>query len=125
VLDDTYESMLGTGDHQKLGAVLNMDATLMFLKFKGFAEGFISAFMDVGIFTDTRLENRKNDIMWNDVTIFKTVGLEGYGIMDKFPSYPIRGSLGFNLDDVMRHLNGEIGFTDIEYELTIGMGLHY
>lgn len=125
ILDDTYEAALGTGDNQKLGAVANMDATLMFVKFKGFAEGFISAFMDVGIFTDTRPENRTNDITWPDVTIFKTVGIEGYGIMDKFPSYPIRASLGFNLDDVISHVNGEIGFADIEYELTIGMGLHY
>lgn len=125
ILNDSYESRMGSGDSQKLGAVLNLDATLMFLKFRGFAEGFVSAFMDVGIFTDTRVENRTNDITWNDVTLFKTVGLEGYGIMDKFPSYPIRASLGFNLDDVIKHVNGEIGFTDIEYELTIGMGLHY
>jgi len=123
ILDDTYEEAVGEGDYQKLGAVLNMDATLMFIKFKGFAEGFMSAFMDVGIFTDTR--STDDSVDWNDITLFKTIGIEGYGIMDKFPSYPIRGSLGFNLDDVVSHFKGDIGFTDIEFELTIGMGLHY
>jgi hypothetical protein len=33
--------------------------------------------------------------------------------------------LGFNLDDVVSHFNGEIAFSDIEFELTVGMGLHY
>lgn len=125
ILNNTYEVALGEGDYQKLGAVLNLDATLLLIKFKGFAEGFMSAFMDVGLFSDTRLENRSNSVGWSDLTLLKTIGIEGYGIMDKFPSYPIRGSLGFNLDDVISHLKGDTGFTEIEYELTIGMGLHY
>ena len=66
-----------------------------------------------------------NVITEDDLIILKTVGVEGYGILNKFPSYPIRGSLGFNLDDVMRHIRGEIAFSQIEFELTIGMGLHY
>ena len=86
---------------------------------------FATAFMDIGIFTDTRKANRKNDITEDDLIIFKTIGIEGYGIVNKFPSYPIRASLGFNLDDVIKHVKGDIGFTDIEFELTIGMGLHY
>lgn len=123
ILNNTYDEAVGDGDFQKLGAVVNMDATLMFIKFKGFAEGFMSAFMDVGMFTNT--QSTDNSVDWNDITLFKTVGIEGYGILDKFPSYPIRGSLGFNLDDVVSHFKGEIGFADIEFELTIGMGLHY
>ena len=126
ILDDTYESLVGTDDYQKLGAVANVDATLMFIKFKGFAEGFMSVFMDVGVFTPTYpVGAGNNDITQEDLIILKTVGVEGYGIMDKFPSYPIRGSLGFNLDDVMRHIRGEIAFSQIEFELSIGMGLHY
>jgi hypothetical protein len=126
ILDDTYESIVGADDYQKLGAVANIDATLMFIKFKGFAEGFMSVFMDVGVFTLTYPEGAgDNDITQDDLIILKTVGVEGYGIMDKFPSYPIRGSLGFNLDDVMRHIRGEIAFSQIEFELSIGMGLHY
>jgi hypothetical protein len=98
----------------------------MFIKFKGFAEGFMSAFMDIGVFTPTvDTGSGSNTVTQDDLIIFKTVGVEGYGIMDKFPSYPIRGSLGFNLDDVISHFKGDMAFSDIEFELTIGMGLHY
>lgn len=126
ILDRTFDSTVGEFDHQKLGAVANFDATLMFIKFKGFAEGFMSAFMDIGVFTPTvDTGSGSNTVTQDDLIIFKTVGVEGYGIMDKFPSYPIRGSLGFNLDDVISHFKGDMAFSDIEFELTIGMGLHY
>jgi len=82
--------------------------------------------MDIGMFTSTyATRSGNNDVSWDDITMFKTIGFEGYGILDKFPSYPIRASLGFNFDDLVQHLAGEIGFNDIEMELTIGMGLHY
>lgn len=126
ILDDTYEEIVGEYDYQKLGAVANIDATLMFIKFKGFAEGFMSAFMDIGVFTNTvDTSSGSNSLSRDDLIVLKTIGVEGYGIMDKFPSYPIRGSLGFNLDDVMDHLEGNLAFSEIEFELSIGMGLHY
>lgn len=126
ILNRTYESAVGEDDYQKLGAIANFDATLMFIKFDGFAEGFMSAFMDIGVFTPAYGKSLgENDITRDDLIILKTIGVEGYGIMDKFPSYPIRGSLGLNLDDVMAHLKGNLAFSEIEYELTIGMGLHY
>ncbi|MFA5602952.1 MAG: hypothetical protein WDA21_04440 [Bacilli bacterium] len=126
ILNATYDEALGENAYQKLGMVANLDATLMFIKFNGFAEGFASVFMDIGMFTSTyATRSGNNDVSWDDITMFKTIGFEGYGILDKFPSYPIRASLGFNLDDFMQHLAGEIGFNDIEMELTIGMGLHY
>ncbi len=126
ILDKSYEKIVGEDDYQKLGGVVNIDATLMFIKFKNFAEGFMSAFMDVGVFTTAVGESSgSNTVSSEDLIILKTVGIEGYGILDKFPSYPIRGSLGFNLDDVVSHFNGEIAFSDIEFELTVGMGLHY
>lgn len=126
ILDKTFESVVGDQDYQKLGAIANFDATLMFIKFKGFAEGFMSAFMDIGVFTPTvGTSSGSNTVSLDDLIVFKTVGIEGYGIMDKFPSYPIRGSLGFNLDDVVSHFRGDLAFSDIEFELTIGMGLHY
>ncbi|MGI6432720.1 MAG: hypothetical protein ACOXZ4_02490 [Sphaerochaetaceae bacterium] len=123
ILDKTYEQVVGSGDYQKLGAVANFDATFLFVKFPKLGEGFISLFSDIGVFTDANTP--KNDIQWQDVTIFKTVGIEGYGILNKFPSYPIRASLGLNLDDVISHFNGDIALGEIEYVLTIGMGLHY
>ena len=126
ILDASFAQLVGTDSYQKLGAVANVDVTLMFIKFPRFAEGFISAFMDVGVFSPAVASGTGNNaITMDDLIILKTVGVEGYGIMNKFPSYPIRGSLGFNLDDVMRHFRGEIAFSQIEFELTIGMGLHY
>lgn len=124
ILNATYDEVVGSSGHHKLGMVVNLDATLMFVKFKGFAEGFISAFMDLGLFTPATTSG-SNSITEDDLILLKTVGIEGYGILDKFPSYPIRASLGFNVDDVAQHLAGEIGFNDIEFELFIGMGLHY
>ncbi|MFA7127285.1 MAG: hypothetical protein WC182_07035 [Bacilli bacterium] len=125
ILNATYDEVVGSSGHHKLGMVVNLDATLMFVKFKGFAEGFISAFMDLGLFTPAYTTSGSNSITEDDLILLKTVGIEGYGILDKFPSYPIRASLGFNVDDVAQHLAGEIGFNDIELELFIGMGLHY
>jgi len=126
ILDATYESTVGEDAYQKLGAVANIDATLKFIKLGNFAEGFMSAFMDIGVFTPLYpVEAGNNTVTTDDLIILKTVGVEGYGIMYKFPSYPIRGSLGFNLDDVIDHFAGNLAFSEIEYELTIGMGLHY
>lgn len=125
ILNTTCAASLGEGDSQKLAAVLNVDATLLALRFGKLADGFVNAFVDLGIFTDTRPEQQKNDIGWEDVTLFKTVGVEGYVILGKFPSYPIRISLGLNLDDVIDHFAHGLGFDEIERELTFGMGLHY
>jgi len=123
ILNNTFDEAVGSKDYQKLGAVINLDATLLFMKLGSFADAFINGFMDFGIFTTTI--NPTNDITNDDLIVFKTIGFEGYGIIRKFPSYPIRASIGFNLDDIIKHVKGEIGFTDIEYVLTVGMGLHY
>lgn len=122
ILNTTYEGAVGTEEDQKLGAVANIDVAIASMRFPG-ADGFISLFGDIGIFTETG--QRKNDIESTDLRMFKTIGCEGIVILDKYPSYPVRGSLGFNLDDVIDHTEGKIGFSDIEFELTLGMGLHY
>ena len=123
ILDRNFYATVGSGKYQKVGAVANFDATLLFIKFPKLGEGFVSLFSDIGIFTHTSDTN--NDIAQSDLILLKTVGIEGYGILKKYPSYPIRASLGLNLDDIIGHFNGDIGFRDIEFVLTIGMGLHY
>jgi hypothetical protein len=128
IRDNTFEKEVGYSgsndeNYQKVGAVLNLDATLLFLKLGTFADAFINGFMDFGVFTS--VNDPANDITKDDLIVFKTIGFEGYGIIRKFPSYPIRASIGFNLDHIIQHVKGEIGFTDIEYVLTVGMGLHY
>lgn len=125
ILNDNIDSQIGDGDYRKLGAIANLDLTLMFIKFDGFAEGFISTFMDIGVFTPSETGVVDNTFDPDSIILLKSVGIEGYGILDKFRSYPIRMSLGVNYDDLAEHLSGDRNFSDIEYELTLGMGLHY
>lgn len=125
ILNTEIEELIGDGDYRKLGAVMNLDITLMFIKFDGFAEGFISAFSDVGVFAPSRDTVVDDSFDPSSLVVLKTVGLEGYGILDKFRSYPVRMSLGVNYDDLVEHFQGTRDFSDIGYELTLGMGLLY
>jgi len=125
ILNDNIEAQIGDGEYRKVGAIANLDLTLMFIKFEGFAEGFISTFMDIGVFTPSETGVVNNTLDPDSIILLKSVGIEGYGILDKFRSYPIRMSLGVNYDDLAEHLSGSRNFSDIEYELTLGMGLHY
>ena len=125
ILDTSIEAQIGDGDYRKIGAIANLDLTLLFIKFDGFAEGFISTFMDIGMFTYSEDTVTDNTFDSDTLILLKTVGIEGYGILDRFRSYPIRMSLGVNYDDLAEHLRGVRNFSDVEYELTLGMGLHY
>lgn len=97
-------------------AIINLNLTTTFIDF-GFAKSYASPFLDIGIFQDE--DNPDKPI------IISSAGLDGWAILNKFPSYPIRGSLGFNLQDVRKAIDNEIGFTEIEWELFIGMGLFF
>lgn len=117
-LTKTIETFPGgaLGGKREYGAIINMNLTTKFIDF-GFAKSYASPFLDVGIFHDTA--NPEKPI------IISSAGLDGWGIINKFPSYPIRGSLGFNLQDVRKAIEKEIDFTEIEWELYIGMGLFF
>jgi len=125
ILNRTFNDIANTGTavNRKLGVVMNLDATLMFVKFDNFAEGFISLFFDVGLFTKSAAVPN-NIITFDDILLFKSIGIEGYGILDRFRSYPIRASVGFNLDYLAEHLRGERAFMET-LEITMGMGLLY
>lgn len=101
---------------REYGAVINMNLTTKFINF-GFAKSYASPFLDIGIFHNE--DNPEKPI------IISSAGLDGWGILNKFPQYPVRGSLGFNLDSVRRAIDKEISFTEIEWELYIGMGLFF
>jgi len=101
---------------REYGAIINMNLTTKFINF-GFAKSYASPFIDIGIFY-----NEENP---DKPTIISTAGLDGWGILNKFPKYPVRGSLGFNLQDVRKAIDNEIDFTEIEWELYIGMGLFF
>ncbi len=107
---------LGLDGNLTMATIYNLNLSMNFIDF-GFAKSYISPFFDLGIFNDP------NNI--GEKIVLTTLGVEGYAIINKFPSYPIRGSLGFNLSDIKRVMNDEISITDIEFELSIGMGLFF
>lgn len=107
---------MGLGGFQEFGAIMNLNLTTKFIDF-GFAKSYASPFLDIGVFP--------NAVDPDNPILLASAGLDGWGILNKFPSYPIRGSLGFNLSDVRRAIEKEIGFTEIEWELYIGMGLFF
>ncbi|MDT4761989.1 hypothetical protein [Sphaerochaeta sp. PS] len=114
-LTSTIED-LGLEGLREYGAIINMNLTTTFIDF-GFAKSYASPFVDIGIFPNP--ENLEKPI------ILSTAGLDGWAIVNKFPSYPIRGSLGFNLSSVRKAIDNEIKFTEIEFELFIGMGMFF
>ena len=97
-------------------AVLNMNFTAEFINF-GFVRTYINPFIDIGVFA-----NRAAD---SGMTILASAVIEGWGILKRFPSYPIRGSFGLNLMDVLSFLAGEIEAREIEWELFIGFDLFF
>ncbi len=114
-LTDTVTD-LGLGAAREFGTIINMNLTTKFINF-GFAKSYASPFIDIGIFHDGTNPDKP--------IIISSAGLDGWAILNKFPSYPIRGSLGFNLQSVREAIDKEIDFTEIEWELFIGMGLFF
>ncbi len=114
-LTQTIED-LALGAAREYGAIINMNLTTKFIDF-GFAKSYASPFIDVGIFQDPTNPDKP--------ILISSAGLDGWAILNRFPSYPVRGSLGFNLESVRKAIDNEIGFTDIEWELYIGMGLFF
>lgn len=110
-------NLMNLGGVKEFGTIINMNLTTKFINF-GFAKSYASPFLDIGIFPDPT--NNYEPI------IISSAGLDGWGILNKFPSYPVRGSLGFNLQDVRRAIEDDnFKFTEIEWELYIGMGLFF
>ena len=83
----------------------------------GFAKSYANPFLDIGIFGDPNAEN--------GYSILASAGLEGWGVLKRFPSHPIRAALGFNLFDVAELLQKKRSFTDVEWEISISFELYY
>ncbi len=96
-----------------IGAV---NFTTDFINF-GFAKSYASPYVEVGVFADETDEK--------GYQLVSTIGLDGWIIFNKHTSYPIRGSLGFNLEDVTKAFADEISWKDVEWELFIGFDLHF
>ncbi|HAF85018.1 MAG TPA: hypothetical protein DCG32_01325 [Sphaerochaeta sp.] len=114
-LTNTLEK-LDLGAAREYGAVINLNLTTKFINF-GFAKSYASPFIDIALFQN--VDNPDKPI------IISSAGLDGWAILNKFPSYPVRASLGFNLQDVRKAIDNEKDIIDIEWELTIGMGLFF
>ncbi|MCR5760745.1 MAG: hypothetical protein K6F82_01910 [Sphaerochaetaceae bacterium] len=88
--------------------------TTSFLYFEDFGHLYISPFLDAAVFS--------NDFSESYETV-AGAGLEGYLIMDNHTSYPIRASVGFDLESLVKKFQGED--VSIGFEIFIGLGLLY
>lgn len=96
---------------------INVDLMMNFVTIKNFCKSYVNAFSDILIVNDDTISTGVNCIV--------TVGGEGIVILDDFPSYPIRGSLGINANDLVSLAKGEKSLSEVEYEIFIGMGFFY
>ena len=96
--------------------VLNLNLMVEFIDF-GFAKSYANPFLDIGIFGNPDAEQ--------GYSLLATAGMEGWGVLDRFPSHPMRVSLGFNLFDVMDAMKGTIDPLDVEWELSVSFELYF
>ena len=100
---------------REIGLVMNLDLMVNFIRIEGFCSTYAIPFVDVFLGSNDQ----------GGVDSLVTLGAEGILILDSHPGYPIRGSLGFNAADLVHWINGDIGFSDVEYELFIGLYFFY
>ncbi len=101
--------------YRKFAMSFNLDLMVNFIRINGLCKTYATPFMDFFMGSDGNGGFDK----------LMTVGAEGIVILDSHPSYPIRGSLGFNAADLLSWAKGEIGLTDVEWELFIGLYFLY
>ena len=100
---------------RKFGMTFNLDLMTNFVRVEDFCSTYFIPFMDLFV--------GSNDDGGFD-TIY-TVGGEGIIILDSHPSYPIRGSLGLNANDLVKVAQGEKNFSEVEFEIFIGLYFFY
>ena len=101
--------------YRKIAMTLNLDLMVNFIEITGFCKTYVTPFMD--FFLGSNDDGSFDRLM--------TVGGEGIVILDSHPSYPIRGSLGFNADHLVKWAKGEMDLTDVEFEIFIGLYFLY
>ncbi len=103
-------------DKLDYGAVINMNMTFDFINF-GFAKSYANPFLDIGVFSNPSEPNGR--------TVLASAGLEGWGVLNRFPSHPMRIALGFNLFDVFEAMQGNMDMLGVEWELSVGFELYF
>ena len=101
--------------YRKFAMTFNLDLMFNFIKINGFCKTYAIAFTDLFV-------GRNDD---GSLDKLMTVGGEGIIILDSHPSYPIRGSLAFNADHLVKFIKGEMDIRDVEFELYIGLDFFY
>ena len=109
-------------------AVLNVNMTMQFIKFGDFAHTLINPFVDVGVFkkepaNDAWIANYSKTNAGEyigDAEVLVSAGLEGIGIIDSHPAYPVRLSVGVNMNQIFHKIKGDID-GGLEYEIYFGM----
>lgn len=101
--------------YRKIGMTLNLDLMFNFVRIRDFCRTYAIAFSDV--FVGSNPDGSFDSLV--------TVGAEGIVILDSHPGYPIRGSLGFNADHLVKVMKGELDLKEMEYELYIGLYFFY
>lgn len=117
-LDNPYvETSSGAEISRRMAFTYSLDLITNFISIRNFCKSYVIPFADMAIIN--------TDADCTEFKVLTTVGGEGVVILDNHPSYPIRGSLGFNAEDLVRFMKGEIGIGDVEFEIYIGMGFFY
>lgn len=98
-------------------AFANVDFVTGFINFEDFGHTYLNPFMDFALMTSDNPAEKSH--------LFRTVGLEGVAILDSHPGYPIRVSLGFNLENIIDKFVEGHRDTTLEYELFIGLNWLY
>lgn len=98
------------------GGVMNLNMTVDFINF-GFAKSYANPFLDIGVFSNPDAEDGR--------TILASAGVEGWGVLKRFPSHPMRVALGFNLFDVFDAMQGRMEPLDVEWELSVSFDLYF
>lgn len=98
------------------GGVINLNMTVDFIDF-GFAKSYANPFLDIGVFSNPSEPDGR--------TILASAGVEGWGVLRRFPSHPMRVALGFNLFDVYEAMQGRMEPLQVEWELSVSFELYF
>lgn len=95
--------------------VANMNLTTKCINLGSWARTYAIPFVDVAYLKDSKTNTEKT---------LCTIGIEGIGIINNHPNYPVRASLGFNTESIKKYAETK-NFKDLEYELFFGLYYFY
>lgn len=94
--------------------VANINLTAKCIDLGSWARTYTIVFSDIAM-----LQNKDSNIK-----MLYTIGIEGIGIINSHPNYPVRASLGFNVESIKTYMKTK-DIADLEYELFFGLNYFY